>query len=99
MLTANELKSLMEKHRRELEQRKVEEEKRKNKIEEQINDFQKHGGISQNFVPQTYHSQQNSRTTRDGGGLPSNYLNENRGKAISSQVVSAQNNSIKNNKL
>lgn len=50
VLTANELKSLEEKHRRELERRKKEEEEKKKKVSGVVSDLQNHGGISQNFV-------------------------------------------------
>lgn len=100
VLTANELKSLEEKHRRDLERRKKEEEEKKKKLKAQVSDLQKHGGISQNFVSSGHIKNNNSTLKNTDGILPNNSLNTNLGISLSKNIsVSVPNISKKNNKL
>ena len=100
VLTANELKSLEEKHRRELERRKKEEEEKKKKIKAQVSDLQSHGGISQNFVSDGHIKRTNTSLKNTDSTLPNNSLNANKGSSLSKSIpVSGQNILTKNNKL
>ena len=78
VLTANELKSLEEKHRREIERRKKEEEEKKKKNKAQINDLQSRGGISQNFVAPIYSSKPESSLNNKNSELQRSALNPNK---------------------
>lgn len=83
VLTGNELKSLEEKHRRDLERRKKEEEEKKKLIGAQISDLQNHGGISQNFVSKAPINSYKIGLTRDEG--LSKKSNNNINKPVSGQ--------------
>lgn len=76
VLTANELKSLEEKHRRELERRKKEEEEKKKKIGGVVSDLQNHGGISQNFVAHKVISRPSDSLNKSDNSLRALHVNK-----------------------
>ena len=87
VLTANELKSLEEKHRRELERRKKEEEEKKKKLGSQVTDLQKLGGINQVFVSKVHSSKPNSDLLKKNDGLKINNNSLSKQKPVSSQNI------------
>ena len=91
---ANELKSLGEKHRRELERRKQEEEEKKKKMKAQISDLQSRGGISQNFVPQVHNAKPDFSFNKNDSALKQHTLNPNKGASLVQQSIMPKNNKL-----
>lgn len=94
VLTANELKSLEEKHRRELERRKKEEEEKKKQMKAQVSDLQSRGGISQNFVPQVHSTKSDSSLNKNDSALKQNTLNPNKGISLGQQSIMPKSNKL-----
>ena len=94
VLTGNELKSLEEKHRRELERRKKEEEEKKKKLGAQVVDLQNHGGINQVFVSKVQSSKPNRDLLKKDDGLQINNKSLSKQKPVSGQNIFPKNNKL-----